>query len=132
MERVQLPGSPLDDELPRAAEERYWETYADALYDLNTSRLSEVAAGEELARMIGKVEELRARNRRSSIHFKSLQLRGQCHRGKAFMWDRATTEAAPSSTGNQDSQFRSLADPIRRLGTRFMSTRSSGSAERGR
>ena len=47
MERVELPGSPLYEEL-RAAERRYWETYADSLYDLNSSRLSEVAAGEQL------------------------------------------------------------------------------------
>ena len=34
VERVELPGSPLYEEL-RAAERRYWETYADSLYDLD-------------------------------------------------------------------------------------------------
>ncbi|HEX2516117.1 MAG TPA: hypothetical protein VH257_15525, partial [Chloroflexota bacterium] len=61
VERVELPGSPLYDEL-RAAERRYWETYADALYDLDSSRLSEVAAGEQLEYMVSVVEALKAQS----------------------------------------------------------------------
>lgn len=62
VEQVEPSNSPLAREL-QAAETQYWRVYADALYTLNTSRLSEVAAGEELQRMIERVEELRGRER---------------------------------------------------------------------
>jgi hypothetical protein len=93
VEQVELPGSPLYDEL-RAAERRYWETYADALYDLDSSRLSEVAAGEELQRMIGKVEELRARNRILDSRLSHYSFVVNATEAKAFIWDRATDRSA--------------------------------------
>lgn len=62
VERVEPPNSPLAREL-QAAERQYWQVYADALYTLNTSQLSQIAAGEELQRMIERIDELRARER---------------------------------------------------------------------
>jgi hypothetical protein len=42
---------------------RYWEVYSDALFNLDTSRLLEVATDDELRRMREEVEDFRRRNR---------------------------------------------------------------------
>ena len=42
---------------------RYWEVYSDALFNLDTSRLPEVATEDELRRMREEVEDFRRRNR---------------------------------------------------------------------
>jgi hypothetical protein len=41
----------------------YWEVYSDALYNLDTSRLSEVMTGPRLERALTEVSDLRAQNR---------------------------------------------------------------------
>lgn len=51
-----------DPELERAVEQaylRYWERYSEALETLDTSRVPEVATGEELARIQEEVESVR-------------------------------------------------------------------------
>jgi len=45
------------------AYQRYWQVRADALFDLNTSRLSEVMAGEHLVAVEDRINELRAEGR---------------------------------------------------------------------
>ena len=60
-------GRPADD--PRLVQEiedayrRYWEVYSAALFNLDTSRLAEVAADDELQRIREEIENLRRRNR---------------------------------------------------------------------
>jgi hypothetical protein len=62
-----VPGRVADD--PRLVQEiedayrRYWEVYSAALFNLDTSRLPEVAADDELRRMRDEIEDFRRRNR---------------------------------------------------------------------
>ncbi|HZS01044.1 MAG TPA: hypothetical protein VFE37_20160 [Chloroflexota bacterium] len=61
------PGRLADD--PRLVQEiedayrRYWEVYSAALFNLDTSRLAEVAADDELRRLREEIEDFRRRNR---------------------------------------------------------------------
>ncbi len=60
-------GRPADD--PQLVQEiedayrRYWEVYSASLFNLDTSRLAEVAADDELQRIREEIENLRRRNR---------------------------------------------------------------------
>jgi hypothetical protein len=61
------PGQPAD--APRLVQEiedayrRYWEFYSAALFDLDASRLPDVAADDELRRLRDEIADLRRRNR---------------------------------------------------------------------
>jgi hypothetical protein len=65
--------SPSSDPDPRLVQEiedayrRYWDVYSAALFDLETSRLADVAAADELRRMQDEVEDLKRRNRAARV-----------------------------------------------------------------
>jgi hypothetical protein len=63
---VRVADSPLEIEI-EAAYRKYWEVRADALLNLNESRLSEVMAGAELERSRQQVAELKSQGRAAKI-----------------------------------------------------------------
>lgn len=59
-------GSPSPKEVEQAYL-KYWEVYSEAMYTLDTSRLSEVAAGERLEQAVTEVEKLKAQGKAAKI-----------------------------------------------------------------
>jgi hypothetical protein len=57
------PSTPQLEEEVEQAYRRYWELYSEALYTLDTSRVGQVAANEELRRIEDEVSGFRARAR---------------------------------------------------------------------
>ena len=115
MERVELPGSPLYDEL-RAAEARYWETYADALYDLDTSRLSEVAAGEQLdahGRRGGSSLERRAMHLEMRVSHSQLHV--QCLREPRLSLERSVYYESSTVLNAETKTAHSSGHQLRRI-----------------
>ena len=85
-----LPASsPLSQEIHDALK-RYWDVYGAALYDLDTSRLHEVAAGEELQRATGQVETIKAEGEAMYVDLDHLTFVFDANDSRAYVLDKVT------------------------------------------
>jgi hypothetical protein len=95
----------------RAAEELYWEVYGDALYTLDTSHLSEVAAGEELNRLTALVGQLKADGYAVQMRIDHVSRVFNASASKAYIHDRSTDRSLLLKADTKEPVAMSGPDP---------------------
>lgn len=87
IQNILPPSSPLAQEI-RVAQSRFWQIYGAALYELDESRLPEVASGEALEFVIGQVRRLRAEGQTADVRGEHLSTIFDASETKAFIHDK--------------------------------------------
>lgn len=138
IQNVQPPSSPLAQEI-RAAQSRFWQIYGAALYELDESRLPEVAAGEALDFVISQVRRLRAEGQAAEVLGEHLSTIFDASETKAFVYDKfanrsRSLDAATkkSIAGTPDTTYPEYIHVFERINgewkmTHFYSTRRMSS-----
>ncbi|MDO8613910.1 MAG: hypothetical protein Q7R32_13990 [Dehalococcoidia bacterium] len=67
---------------------RYWDVYGDGLYDLDTSRLSEVMTGSRLERALDEVQNLQGEGRAVKIVVENRPIVVQLEGDRAVVFDK--------------------------------------------
>jgi hypothetical protein len=99
------------EEEVEAAYLRYWDAYADALYNLDTSRLTDVMTGPRLERALNEVKQLRDQGRAVRIVVENHPVVVQMESDRAVVYDEyenrsyfidpTTKEALSRTEGSQ-------------------------------
>lgn len=103
--------SPSAEEEVITAYLHYWEVYADAVYNLDTSRLAEVMTGPRLERGMNEVQDLRDQGRAVDIVVENdpvvVQIQGDRavvhdeYENRSYFIDPTTKEPLSSPEGSQ-------------------------------
>lgn len=112
VERVEPATSPLAREI-QAAQNRYWDAYGYALYYLDTSRLSEVATGRELERMVAFVERVRGEGYALQVGIDHNFFVFNTSDSTAYLWDKATNRSLPLDAVTKQPVKANGLDPMR-------------------